>query len=79
MVIQRPFLTPAACSMCCGDVERDVSGSRSTCTHCGDQRVAADRLAPRARAPVFTAGARPPALTASPGLLRYGPGGFLNE
>jgi hypothetical protein len=78
MVNQRPYLTPAACSMCCGDVEPDVSGSHSMCEHCGDERVAADRWEQRTRTPVFTGGMRPPALTA-PGVLPYGPGGYINE
>ena len=78
MVMQRPQLTPAACSMCCGDVEPDVSGSHSMCMHCGDERVAALLLQPRARAPVFTAGVRP-ALVTAPAVLRYGPGGYISE
>jgi predicted RNA-binding Zn-ribbon protein involved in translation (DUF1610 family) len=70
MVIQRPDLTPAACSTCCGDVEPDVSGSHSICTHCGDERVTRDRLEPRFQAPVFSAGIRPAAMTAPGGRRR---------
>ena len=77
MLIQRPRLTPAACSMCCGDVEPDVSGSHSLCTHCGDERVAPFRVEPRAREPVFTAGMKPTAfdLPAPTPLRPFGPGG----
>jgi hypothetical protein len=82
MLVQRPRLTPAACSMCCGDVEPDVSGSHSMCTHCGDERVALFRFEPRPQAPVFTNGVRPPALFDGPafGPPRYlRPGGYTNE
>jgi hypothetical protein len=81
MVTRRPSLVPVACSMCCGDVDRDGTGSHSVCAHCGDERIAAYRLEPRLQGPVFATGSSPqtPLAGLIPGHLRQrGEGGVIN-